>query len=49
MLKPDGKEIREIIDVKLKDLLQPEAYGKGIEYFKMWGVSKKIEFLKINK
>jgi hypothetical protein len=41
------REIAEIIDVKLSDLLQPDAHSKRIEQFPTWQRPQPVSFYQV--
>ena len=42
--RPDPKEVAEVIDVRISDLLHPDAYGESVEQFPSWPEPVTIAF-----
>lgn len=47
--RPCAREIAEIIDVRLSDLVRPEAQGTAIERFPTWPAPREIAFYRVGR
>ncbi len=45
--RPAEREIADIIDVKLTDLLRPEAHAETVEQFPTWARASKVPFYRV--